>query len=142
MKSLLFVCHNSGHKKGHQRQSFNTRNFVSITKATCYALQLNHNKEAMRVATPGLANGCGVLLSDCQLYFKHSVLWAPSGAILTSSLHPVVLVGGFPLRGLTACFLKGAEDNILHFSFSLPKSPASLPISSQPLSMLWTGFEE
>ena len=53
MKSPLFVRHNSGHKakkkkkEGHQRQSFNTFNFVSITKATCYALQLNHNKEAM-----------------------------------------------------------------------------------------------
>jgi len=35
-----------GEKRGHQRRSFNTGNFVPITKATCYALRLNHNKEA------------------------------------------------------------------------------------------------
>lgn len=32
-------------KKGHQRQPFTTFIRVSITKATCYALQMNHNKE-------------------------------------------------------------------------------------------------
>lgn len=62
VKSLFFVRRGSGNKEGggegkkenrHQRQSFETVNCVPITKATCYALRLNHNKGAMEGHDPG-----------------------------------------------------------------------------------------
>lgn len=56
---------------------------------------------------------CKWMPSDCQVYFKHSVLWAPSGAVLTSSLCQVMLVRGF-FWVLLHVFKKSISDNILH----------------------------
>lgn len=62
VKSLFFVRRGSSNKEGaeggkkkenrHQRRSFETVNCVPITKATCYALRLNHNKGAMEGHDP------------------------------------------------------------------------------------------
>lgn len=99
MKSPLFVRHNSGHKakKGHQRQSFNTVNFVPITKATCYALRLNHNKEEGGRSRPRSSQMDAECFGGTVNCFKHS-----EAVFLTSSLHAVMLRVGLLLQGLTA----------------------------------------
>ncbi len=94
-------------------------------------------KTQWKVATPELANGCRVLQSDCQLCFKTQCtrkLRAPSGAILTSSLHSVMLVGGFTPPGFNNLFLKGTWETT-SFSISLPAIPAPKHLHLVPQSV-------
>lgn len=73
---------------------------------------------------------CFGVTVNCTLNSVLQKLRAPSGAILTSSLHPVMLGSGFAPPGFKNIFLKGARETISQPFCSLPPRSRPPDISS------------